>query len=262
MGFGDSLLQGGIARKAHQKHPTKKIAIGDGSVIEWSELYEGIPYLAKEVTQDCVWVHGAKGFRPYVQNERTTREKMAWVRNFKAEPGEILLTQEELDIWPQSDFVYIEPNIKGWLGPNKDWGFEKWQKVVNSLPAIRFIQGPGPQLSGVEQAQTDSFRQACALLSKSALFVGTDGGLHHAAAALKKPAIVVWGGFTHPRNLGYDSHVNLQARGIEPCGNLKPCNHCKDAMNKVTVEMVVDAIRKQLGDIGFNAHQEKTWAVS
>lgn len=248
------MLQGGIARKAHKKHPNKKVMIGDGSVIEWSELYENIPYLSKTLDPDGVWVHGAKGFRPYVANERTTKEKMVWRREFKAEPGEIVLTQEELDVWPQSDFVYIEPNIKGWLGPNKDWGFDKWQKVVNQFPSLRWIQGPGTKLEGVEQAQTDSFRQACALLSKAALFVGTDGGLHHAAAALGKPAIVIWGGFTHPRNLGYDFHINLQAKGIEPCGNLKPCNHCKDAMNKVTVEMVVNAISSELRRVGVDCN--------
>jgi ADP-heptose:LPS heptosyltransferase len=166
---------------------------------------------------------------------------MSWVRNFKATPGELYLSEEEKKKWKgYSDFVYIEPNIKGWLGPNKDWGFDRWQAVVKALP-IKWVQGPGRKLDGVEQVSTSSFRDACALLDSALLFVGTDGGLHHAAAALAKKAVVVWGGFTHPRNLGYETHVNLHS-GTEPCGNLKPCEHCRKAMSKITVEMVVGAI--------------------
>lgn len=245
MGYGDALLAGGIARKANKKHPEKRINIGDGSVLEYSELYEGLSYISKEVDPEGLWVHSAKGFRPYISNELSTKERLAWKRSFKAEPGEIVFTEEELEIWPQENFVYIEPNIKGWLGPNKDWGFDKWQEVVKSFPSLRWIQGPGRKLNGVEQAQTDTFRQACALLSKAALFVGTDGGLHHAAAALGKRAVVVWGGYTHPRNLGYDSHINLHAN-VEPCGSLKPCDHCKNAMNRITIKMVVDAVQRCL----------------
>jgi hypothetical protein len=261
VGFGDSLLASGIARKAHQKHPDKKIAIGDGSTIEWSEVFEGVPYIAREVHQGVVWVHSAKGFRPYIENENSTKERLSWKRNFKAEPGELILTEEEVELWPQTDFVYIEPNIKGWLGPNKDWGFDKWQSVVKFLPNVRFIQGPGKKLDGVEQAQTDTFRQACALLSKANLFVGTDGGLHHAAAALSKPAVVIWGGYTHPRNLGYEFHVNLQAKGVEPCGSLQACQHCRTAMDRVTVKEVVQAIKNELRRISPDPLKAETEAA-
>lgn len=194
-------------------------------------------------------------------NELSTKEKFTWRREFKATPGEIRFTEEELEIWPQENFVYIEPNVKGWLGPNKDWGFEKWQAVVQFLPTIRFIQGPGKKLDGVEQAATDSFRQACALLSKAALFIGTDGGLHHAAAALGKPAVVVWGGYTHPRNLGYETHINLQAPGVDPCGFTIPCQHCRTAMDRITVKEVVQAIKNELRRIGFNPDEKKTEAA-
>lgn len=103
------------------------------------------------------------------------------------------------------------------------------------------MQGQGKTLEGVTQVDTESFRDACSLLSHCRLFVGTDGGLHHAAAAFNKGAVVVWGGYTHPRNLGYESHKNLHAGG-EPCGNVKPCEHCKAQMDKISVEMVVKAI--------------------
>lgn len=243
MGYGDALLGTGIAKRARLKHPGKKIAIGDGTQIEWiSEIHDGNPHLTEHIAPNCIWVHSHKGFRPYVDNERCSAEKLAWKRDFKATPGELYLSEEEKARWVgYSGFVYIEPNIKGWLGPNKDWGFDRWQALVNAMPSIRWVQGPGRKLDGVTQVDTQSFRDACALLSRADLFVGTDGGLHHAAAAMGIKAVVIWGGFTHPRNLGYDSHINLHS-GVEPCGNLKACNHCKKAMDAITVDMVARAI--------------------
>lgn len=246
MGFGDCLLASGIAKKARLFKPGKKICIGDGTQVEWNEVYENNPYLSKEVVPGCIWVHSHKGFRPYIENGEITAEKMVWKRDFKASPGELFLTEKEVSKWDAYEaFVYIEPNIKGWLGSNKDWGFERWQDVVNELHDVDFVQGPGRKLEGVTQVDTESFRDACALLSRASLFAGTDGGLHHAAAALGKRAVVVWGGFTHPRNLGYDSHINLHS-GVEPCGSLKDCPHCKKAMDAVPVEKVVKAIMGQL----------------
>jgi hypothetical protein len=246
VGYGDALLGTGIARRARVRQPGKPICIGDGNQVEWlPDIHEGNPYLSRVPVKGCIWVHCHKGFRPYVDAEKSTALKYVWKRDFKASPGELFLTADELAEWDQSGFVFIEPNIKGWLGPNKDWGFDRWQKVVKSMPDVRFIQGPGRKLDGVEQVETTSFRSACALLSKATLFLGTDGGLHHAAAALGKPAVVVWGGYTHPRNLGYDTHVNIHS-GVEPCGSVKPCAHCKKAMDQIPVERVVNAIRSEL----------------
>ena len=178
------------------------------------------------------------GARPYIDYTKTTDKKIVF-RNYKASPGEIFLKPEEIpDI---EGFIYIEPNTKGTFGGNKDWGFENWQKVVNSLP-YRFVQGWGRKLDGVEQINTKSFRHACGLLSKADFFVGTDGGLHHAAAALGKPAVVVWGGLVSPKILGYDTHINLHS-GTHSCGSRTACEHCRKALEWVTVDKVIDAIR-------------------
>lgn len=251
------MLATGIARKARLFRPGKKICIGDGRDIEWNEVFEHNPHLSREVVPGCVWVHSHKGFRPYVDGERSTKEKFVWKKDFKASPGELYLTSEEKAKWSAKfNFVYIEPNIKGWLGPNKDWGFDKWQEVVLRTPDVHFIQGPGRKLAGVEQVSTESFRDACSLLDRALFFVGTDGGLHHAAAALGKKAVVVWGGYTHPRNLGYDTHINLHS-GVEPCGNTKPCDHCKKAMDRITIDMVVKAI----GRLCIDSHAKQAEAV-
>lgn len=240
MGFGDELLTSGIVRKAHLK-TGKKVLVGDGEKVIWSEVFDHNPRISREITPDCVWVKSVKGNRPYIDYARSTPGRMVW-KPWKAEPGELYFSEEELR-WTETDFVYIEPNVKGSFGGNKDWGFEKWQAVVDALP-LNWIQGKGRPLRNVLQLETRSFRDACALLSRAFLFVGTDGGMHHAAAALGLPAVVVWGGLIGPNTLGYDFHTNL-CKATSFCGSVTPCLHCRQALDSITPDMVVEAIEER-----------------
>lgn len=241
MGWGDEVIATGIAKKARLK-TNRPICIGDGHNIFWSPVFDGNQKISKEITKDCVWIKSYPGSRPYIK--QILPDRFVFDELFHVEPGELFFSPEELR-HTEKDFVYIEPNIKGELGFNKDWGFDKWQKVVNSLPDIKFVQGKGRKLENVLQVDTSSFRDACALLSRAFLFVGTDGGLHHAAAALGLPAVVVWSGFSPSKVLGYSSHINLQAN-VKACGKFKECKHCADASAAITVEMVVKGIASYL----------------
>ena len=249
MGLGDDLIVSSIVKKAYAKHG-KPICVGDGRDIRIGDtmndtgvgqVFENNPKLARTIYPGAVWVNNIMFNRPYIDNIRTTAEKVVFNNEFRVEPGEIFLTDEEKAKYAGlGDFIYIEPNTKGTFGGNKDWGFERWQQVAKlDLP---FVQGKGRKLDGVRQINTDTFRDACALLYHAAFFVGTDGGLHHAAAALGKRAVVVWGGLVSPKLLGYVSHVNLHS-GTHSCGSAKTCAHCRKAMDWVTVDMVKDAIR-------------------
>lgn len=93
---------------------------------------------------------------------------------------------------------------------------------------------------GVSHIRTATFRQACGALSGAKLYIGPEGGLHHAAAALGIPAVVIFGGFIHPRTTGYDLHTNLFV-GDEPCGSTNYCVHCVDAMASISVDEVFSA---------------------
>jgi ADP-heptose:LPS heptosyltransferase len=235
MGFGDHILTTAIVRRAATKHPGKKIAVGDGTRIIWSEVFDGNPHLTREVVPDCIWVHDSPGRRPYI------REIHDWGyvfnKDYRAEPGELFL-----EGWGPVNVVYIEPNVKGSNTVNKDWGFDHWQRVVDTLPDVDFIQGRGRRLAGVAQYDTASFRDACGLLLHADFFVGTDGGLHHAAAAIGKRAVVLWSGFVNPEILGYETHVNL-CEADTFCGRFASCSHCQSAMERIKVETVVEAIR-------------------
>jgi len=233
MGWGDDVMTTDIVRKANIK-TGKLVLVGDGSSIHWSPVFDGNPRLSRTIEPDCVWVKSYPGHRPYI--DVIENDRYVFNDSFRVEPGELYISRLE-----KSDYVYIEPNIKGELGINKDWGFENWQKVVDGLPEIRFLQGSGRRLDRVEQVETASFLDACRVLSGARLFVGTDGGLHHAAAALSLPAVVVWTGFSPSKVLGYDNHINLQA-DVKACGKFGECEHCKDAARQITVENVYESV--------------------
>ncbi|MAF24936.1 hypothetical protein CL634_05110, partial [bacterium] len=63
-------------------------------------------------------------------------------------------------------------------------------------------------------------------------------------AALGKPGVVIFGGFTPPEITGYDLPTNLYIKEGSPCGNRKVCNHCKKCMSLITVEAVAKEVRK------------------
>ena len=94
-------------------------------------------------------------------------------------------------------------------------GTEHWDELLkHDLPWIQL--GDVTTDKKTKWVETPTFRNALAILSKAKLFVGTDGGLHHAAAALGIPSVVIWTGFTSSRHLGYDTHRNIHD-GSEPC---------------------------------------------
>jgi ADP-heptose:LPS heptosyltransferase len=89
---------------------------------------------------------------------------------------------------------------------------------------------------------TPTFRYACAVLSVCKAFVGAEGGLMHAAAATKTPAVILWSEFISPAITGYPTMVNLRHAG-PPCGMRVDCRTCRVAMNKITVTEVVAALK-------------------
>lgn len=227
--------------EAHKKHGVRCV-LGDGKRVFWSEVFENNPKIAKtlEPGETFAWVSNIPLNRPYIEEIRP--EGFVYRKDFKAVPGEIYLTDEEQR--PRGDYILVEPHTKDkFTGPNKRWAWERWQEVVK-LP-YDFVQtGPveSETLPGVRRIITKTFREALSVLSGARLLVTTDGALHHAAAAMGIPAVVIWGGAASPVNLGYDFHVNLW-HGAVPCGTHSSiCPHCREALDAVTVEEVKSAI--------------------
>jgi ADP-heptose:LPS heptosyltransferase len=145
--------------------------------------------------------------------------------------------------------VIIEPYVKNHhtFSQNKAWAIENWLELIKSidLPWIQLGPPEAKALPGVRKINTRRFREAIPYLNKAKLVVTTDGGMHHTRAALGKDAVVMWGGLVPPTLLGYDLHKNIW-HGVEPCGNRFICDHCRTAMDSITVEEVKEAIEERL----------------
>ena len=132
---------------------------------------------------------------------------------------------------------------------NRDWGFEKWQEVVTRLSGLyEFIQityGDRKKINGCININGLNFRTSAAILSRCDLFLGPEGGMHHAAAATNKEAVVIFGGHISPKITGYNFHSNLFSKDPKsPCGSKILCDHCYKCLKNITTNNVIGEIKK------------------
>lgn len=257
MGYGDEILATGMARGA--KARGVRVAFGDGKRIissAWSEIiFRGNPNIARpgdERASDVVWIAHHKGHRLYSHVEG---ERWVWNTDFRPVPGEFFFSPGELEFASKIEpgFILVEPNVPRHksVAKNKDWGAAKYFALVAELikqghRVLQFgydtalVRCPGAVL-----VKTPTIRHALVLLARAKLYIGPEGGLHHGAAAVGVPGVVLFGGFIPPQVTGYDSHINLTG-GAVACGSLKKCYHCRAAMDAISVEDVMVAARLQL----------------
>lgn len=100
-------------------------------------------------------------------------------------------------------------------------------------------------LTGRRHVVTETIREAAAVLSTARAAVLPEGGLHHLAAAMRLPAVVLFGGFISPKSTGYSMHRNLFT-GKVACGNRRPCDHCAQAMAAISPESVFEELQTML----------------
>jgi hypothetical protein len=253
LGLGDEIMASAWARRAKIENPDSKIFIGPENKPEWSIAWENNPNVCKpdqiRPGEKAVFVPHYTGHRPYIKGATATN--ILYNEEHRAEPGDIFLTEREIEPFRQyAGSVLIEPHIKGSFSGNKAWFWDRWQELARHIPdAVQIGEKRKRPLQGVKRVITGDFRQALAVVAQASLVITTDGALHHAAAALGRKAIVLWGARTHPKILGYDSHVNLYTGSGESCGSMAPCQHCVDAMKRISVEMVLEAVREASRDV-------------
>ena len=89
---------------------------------------------------------------------------------------------------------------------------------------------------------------AAGLVGKSSCFIGSEGGLVHAASSFDTPCVVVVSAFLHPRLTSYNGHEIIWANssGHGPCGMKVECDLCTSDAEKVYYEEIVVRINKIL----------------
>lgn len=268
MGVGDELLALGDAHRLRIGRNVP-MAIGDGTFCYPSPIYNHVRWLWQQPVfpDDLEWVISYPGHRPYCDYElmiSTAQERYGrvngwrhafkllgrkyWRRNYRATPAPVVLTGRELmsgaaAVLHKSDkpVVLIEPDIKPGASPNKLWPLERYQTVVDARSdRVNFVQF-GRSLQHVHALRPQDFRHAMAVLANSAAYLGNEGGLHHAAAAVGKPAVVIFGGYINPSVTGYDFHRNLFVEcEDEGCIDSTPAGQA--ALLAISVEEVIAAL--------------------
>jgi Glycosyltransferase family 9 (heptosyltransferase) len=261
VGYGDEIIGTGLARGL--KDRGKLAAFGDGRKIIWSqwceEMFAHNPNIARpgsEAKPNLEWIAHYKGARAY---NRLENGRWVWNYDFKVKPGEFFFSEIEHTVIVNrraafNGFVVLEPNVPWWkpVAPNKDWGEAKYRQlcellVRHGVRVVQFIhKNSRRRLPGITTIEFYKFRDAIATLSLAKLYIGPEGGMHHAAAALGIRAVVIMGGFIPPAVIGYSDHVNLTG-DTEACGNTQPCEHCRRAMERISVDEVHSHVIAQLG---------------
>lgn len=247
MGLGDVLMSIGEAKRVHQRAQQPVLITDAAGRPVRSDLFTGVPYLLTRAVRNVRFQRlvNCPGHRPYIKAKAGTH--WTW-RDYQPEPADIVLTERELvDTDRYRGCVMIEPNVKDIGHRNKDWGWGNWLKLAKLLeaegiPVVQCHRSGDRLLPYGQQRSTASFRETLAVLSKCRAYVGPEGGLHHGAAAMRVPAVVIYGGFIGPRQTGYSTHRNLFTGG-EPCGSRVDCMHCRAAMNAITPEMVLAELK-------------------
>jgi hypothetical protein len=251
VGLGDNIMATGLARGAASRG--KKIAFGDGRKIIWDKNSEPVfrnnPNVARpgaESRTKIEWIPFYAGHRIY---NRRVGDRWVWNYDFRPVPGEMFFSRSEIEFARREGrgFILIEPNVPQFksVAPNKTWPIERYQVVADRLikaghTVRQFDYKGGQRLDGVKGIAAPNFRHALAALSMASVYVGPEGGLHHGAAAVGIPGVVLFGGFIPPQVTGYDSHINLTG-GAEACGSFNRCAHCAAAMAAISVEEVEGA---------------------
>jgi ADP-heptose:LPS heptosyltransferase len=149
--------------------------------------------------------------------------------------------------------IIMECVVRRPSSPGKDWGHARWAGVARELsvsaPLVQLgADDARPELPGAQRIKTPTFWHAAAAIERAALVLTPEGGTHHMAGALGIPAVVVYGGFTHPRTTSYATETSLYADlPGSPCGRYDNCDHCRKALASITVDDVVGAARALYG---------------
>ena len=181
------------------------------------------------------------------------------LEDMRISPGDkIYFSKDEIKIYEKKfeflpkNFAIIQPIGKITYTPNKEWGFDKFQNVVEKTKEINWVQ------SGLKddlllkdvldlRGETKSLRELAFLISKADFVLCLEGLLNHLAAAVNTKSFVVFSGF-HPVEIAkYDTSIAIaKVPQVEcsPCWLLENCpkeeKYCtEDILVEDVVGMVV-----------------------
>jgi hypothetical protein len=135
--------------------------------------------------------------------------------------------------------------------PNKEWYPQRFQVVVDQLKdRFNFVQlgmpGDDPLSGAMDLRGKTTIRETAAIVARSLVTVSLEGFLMHLARAVDSRAVVVFGGRSLPRQVGYGGFDNIYTQmECSPCWRGVSCPYDRECMNRITVDQVSQAILRQ-----------------
>jgi len=259
MGMGDEVVAAGQAQSLWDLEQTSRIAIiGLDGQPRWSPIWDGNPIIATAADiargEKVRTVLNGPNCRPYIVYPFTPETGWTFNQAFRCADhiAKIYLTDAERARGTAAkkkygEYVLIEPYTKH---GNFAWAADKWAELVSACPDLCFVQHVHEHSTPIPGAQYEvaTFREACGLAAEASVYVRSESGLCHAAAALGCPTVTIFGGCMDASVMGgYPLQTSLVDDGKRtPCGSWKPCGHCDRAMQRLSVDDVALAMLARL----------------
>jgi len=268
MGLGDDIMFLGEAEHIHKKTCKKiKPVYGSGSSI----FFKNVEFLSdvNDINTVTVNARDTKAFSDYhvdyyvKKKIQTPHGEKLIFNQYSPKPFRLRFTEKEIERSSQilkeynldDNFVIINPDYKtSFFNNNKNWGFKKYQKLVDLLskdiqvvrvmPGGRYME---PALENAINIPCEGLRISAALYTNAKFGISYDGLLQHILAGFDIPCVVIQGGLISRKNMNYKNHITIEYNHSKtPCGSTYDCSHCKEANKNITVEMVYEQCKKLL----------------
>jgi len=223
---------------------------------------------------ECKYIKNFRFYHPifssYEEFLKKTNQKLSLIEihsfhfeiqlNLKNATPKIYFSKKEEETlnkkFPLDNFAIIQPIGKTTYTPNKEWGFEKYQKVINATKdQITWIQVGLKNEKLLEnvidfRGKTKNIRELAFIIKKANFILSNEGLLNHLAAAVNTKSFVIFSGF-HPVEIAnYENTFPITTDlklECAPCWLLKPCPYSKKyCTESISVEKVVNTILKEI----------------
>jgi ADP-heptose:LPS heptosyltransferase len=152
-------------------------------------------------------------------------------------------------------YSIILPYSKKTMTPIRNWGFDKYQKLVN-LVNINWVQAGAKNekpLENIVNLKDTTIRELFFLVKNSSFVLSNDGSLNHIANSFNVTSFVIMSGFTNSEFIKYRNSIIISREPqIEcaPCYLKEPCYREKQfCIEDISIEIVkkkiIDYINKQ-----------------
>ncbi len=147
-------------------------------------------------------------------------------------------------------FALIAPVCKNDYIPVRNWGYEKYQKLVNQIDINWYQAGTANDraLDNVKQLSNTSIRELFFLIQNSNFVVANDTSLNHIANCFNVKSFVIMSGFIHKNWVKYKNTIVVAREPqieCSPCYLKEPCfrdvQYCTE---DIKVEKVKEIITK------------------